>query len=237
MGELTKLQYETRVKLACGNVPDAHPIIAEGMHTTAINNAPNILIRENPDLFPEHHNNTWTVGPTTVGVNRVPLPENLYILQRVTHSSDAVPAGSPASDWTLVQETPLAMVNASTIGLFDKPVTLNGYPTVCDRKGNDLLFNATTQTGYETYLRMYGIAGEVPLVADGETFRMHRDFDTAIIQYATAETLEMMGQYERAAAVRAAAITGLQRMRGVVATERAARRMFYVPAGMPPFRW
>jgi hypothetical protein len=231
MGELTLAQYQTRVRLACGNVPVAHPVFAEGMHTTAINNAPNTLIRENPDLFPEHQDNTWTVGATIVGDNLIELPENLLILERVTCSRDAVVVGS---DWTAVQEYPVALISGHVIGLIDKPATTTGYPTMCDRKGNALWYNVTTQTGFTTYFRFYGVAGEVPLVGAGETFRMHRDFDTSIIQYATAETLEMMGQYDRAMEVRTAAERNLQKQRGVVARERAARPLRMTVAGMPP---
>lgn len=233
MGELTLAQYQSRVKLACGNVPDAHPVIAAGMHTTAINNAPNLLIRENADLFPEHQNNTWTIGPTVAGDDRVPLPENLNVLQRVRCSRDATPAGSPPSDWTLIQEYPVALVSAQTIGLLSKPTTASAYPTMCDRKANDLLYNATTQVGYETYFRVYGIAGELPLASSGETFRMHRDFDSVIIMYAVAEVFTMMGQYERAAATLAAAERTLQKSRSVVARERAARPVRVRIAGVP----
>lgn len=232
MGALTKAEYEERVKLACGNVPAAHPIIAAGMHTTAINNAPNWLIRANRDLFPEHNDNSWTIGPTAAGDDSVAIPANLLILEKVTHSEDAVPVGG--SDWTLIQERPVAIIsNVATIGLIAKPTTATGYPTMVARKGNVLVFNVTTSAGYETYFRLRGLAGEMRLSASGETFRMHEDFDSIIVQLAAAEVFEMIGQYDRADALRAAVGQKLSAMRSVVASERAARPVRVRVAGAP----
>lgn len=236
MGALTKAEYEARVKRACGNVPDSHPVVAEGMLTSAVNNAPNRLIRENPDLFPEHNNNSWTYGPTAVGDDSAPLPENLIVLERVTVSRDAIPTGTPASDWTLIQEHHVALPvsGVKTIGLIAKPTTTVGYPTFADRKGNFLVFNPTTQTGYTTYFRFYGLAGEEPLAADDDTFRMHEHFDTIIIHLAAAEVLTHMQQYELAGAKESVAERLIAGMRGgVVARERALRPVRMTVAGMP----
>lgn len=235
MSALTLAQFQSRVKLACGNIPDAHPVIAEDMHTTAINNAPNQLIRENPDLFPEHHNNSWTVGPTVATDNLIALPENLQVLERVTCSRDAVPVGVPASDWTLIHEYPVAMPSngASVIGMVAKPTTATGYPTICDRKGNFLLYNVTTQTGFTTYFRLYGTAGEARLTEPGHQFRMHPDFDTVIILYAAAEVLTMMDKTDRAMEKLAMAERLLAPQRSVVARERASRPIRVRIAGMP----
>src|SRR5690349_1213040 len=109
MGALTLAQYESRVLLACGNVPDDHPLVIAGMHTTAVNNAANNLIRENPDLFPEHNDNSWTVGATVDGDDSIEMPSNLLVLQRVVTSRDAVPSGSPPSVWSEITESPVAI--------------------------------------------------------------------------------------------------------------------------------
>jgi hypothetical protein len=223
MGALNLAEYQERVLLEVGNVAVA----------SAINKAPNTLIRENPDLFPEHQNNTWTTGPTVVGDNLIPLPSNLNVLQKVTCSRDAVPSGSPASIWTLIQEYPLGLVATHTIGLIAKPTTITGYPTMCDRKSNNLIYNPTTQTGFTTYFRFYGIAGEVPLVAPGDTFRMDEYWDDILIQIAAASTLKSMRHYDAAGEIMEDVRGALARMGGVVAKERASRPVRIRHAGMP----
>lgn len=233
MGALSLSQYQERVKLACGNLPDAHPIIAAGMHTTAINNAANNLIRENPDFFPEHQNNTWTIGATAAGDDDVSIPANLTELQRVTCSRDAIPSGAPPTGWTLIQETVVAMVRENVMGLLDRAVTTTDYPTMCARKGLLLKFYPATAAGFETYFRLYGIAGEAPLVEPDDTFRMHADFDSIIIQIAASEVLTMTGQIDAAAGILGAAERSLAKMRPVVARERALRPAMVRVAGFP----
>ena len=61
MGDMTRADYVQRVLLALDNMPTAHPVITAGMHLTAIDNAPNRLIRDYPDLFPEHHGDRKSV--------------------------------------------------------------------------------------------------------------------------------------------------------------------------------
>lgn len=239
MGALTLAQYQARVLLACGNPSSEHPVVAEGMHTTAINNAPNNLIRENPDLFPEHNDNSWTIGPTSnipagdSDDSWVKLPSNLVELQRVTISLDAVPSGTPPSGWSRIQEYPVAIIKESTLGLLAKTDASSGYPSMCARKANVLEYSPRTQAGYETYFRLRGIAGEVPLDSGDAKFLMHENFDSIIIQLATAEVLEMMQQYESAAGILSAAERKIAKMRGVVARERALRPARVRAAGWP----
>jgi len=122
------------------------------------------------------------------------------------------------------------------IGLLDKPATSTGYPTMCARKANALLYNVTTQTDFTTFFRLYGDAGELPLVGAGETFRMHRDFDELIVRISTASTLRYIpGRSGEADEIMNSVRTELSEMRGVVAIERAARPMRFTVAGMPPF--
>ena len=77
MGDLTLTQYRTRVLLALDNLSSDHPVVSGDLHTQAINDAANDLVREYPDLFPEHGaNRTWTTGPTVAGDNAFALPTN-----------------------------------------------------------------------------------------------------------------------------------------------------------------
>lgn len=237
MGELTRAEYEERVLLSLGNMPTSHPVIAAGMHTSALNNSANRLIRQNPDRFPEHLNRSWTIGPTNVSDNRVALPENMLILERVRSNALADDPTVDPGDWSSVQEQVVSMVRLDSISLTQKESTTGGFPVLCEHKANDLLYWPTTRTGYPCYLRLYGTSGEMPLAASGSTFRMHRDFDQAIVLLAAAEVAEAIGWYEKAAALTTLANERLESTVNVTAKERAGRRTVIRVAGEPGGRW
>jgi len=231
MGTLTLSGYQSRVLLTLGNLPSAHPVIAAGMHTTAINNAPNRLIRENPDLFPEHHGRSWTIGPTEAGSNRVAVPSNLLELQKV-HRNDS---DTDPTDWASEQEYIVTMPrNAVTvIGLLSKDTTTTGFPSMVTRKDSDLYYWPTTRADYECYFRVYGISGEEPLSAATDTFLMHRDYDQVIVLMAASEVAEAMGWIERAQELLALAGTRIKARGGITANERARKGGRVTMAGMP----
>lgn len=229
MGDLTRADYQTRVLLALGNLDSSHPVIAAGMHTTAINNAADRIFRIMPDLHPEHQNRSWTLGPTVAGESRTALPENLFNIEKVTctHSDD------DPGDWADVQEFIVAPVQATTIGLIAKPSTTTGYPTLYDRKATDLLYNPTTQAGYECYFRLYGTSREEPLASSGSTFRLNRAWDHVIVLLAAAETAEMIGWAEKAAELTAQANSRIESTVSIMGRERALRPAQMRPAGLP----
>lgn len=225
MGDLTLANYQTRVLLALGNLDTDHPVISGGLHTTAINDAANDLIRMYPERFPEHNDNTWTLGPTTVGLNTIALPSNLLVIEKVNRSDDAVPAGSPPSDWTSIKELLVSQLNTHTIGMSKKDSDVDGYPMSWDRKATNLLYWPTTRTGYTTYFRIYGLAGEERISAAGATFRMHRDYDEAIILFAASKVATLIGRPKRSAELEAAARRKVEGGLGVVNEEMGERRI------------
>lgn len=230
MGDLTRADYQERVLLALKNLRSSSPVVSAGIHTDAINHAVNRLIRMAPDMFPEHNNNSWTQGPTTVGANSIALPENLLVLRDVRCSDATVITNG---DWSSVKERVVPIVDTDTIGLLSKDSSVTGYPRVCDRKGNSLIYWPTTRTGYTTYLRFYGIAGEAALTADGSTFRTHRDFDAAIVFLAAEEVATYLGWTERAKELYAAAEAALATSANILGKERAIRALNIGIAGTP----
>jgi len=241
MSEMTRAEYAIRVRRALGNMPAEHPAIADGELFEAIDNAPNRIIRANPHLFPEHHGRSWTQGPTEVPDgdadppitgNRIPIPSNVYIIERVHRNESS----TDPNTWASTQEIPVVyLTDPGTLGLYSKTTTDTGYPTVCCRKDSDLMYHPTTATGFECFFRLYGISREIPLTSDESTFTMDRDFDRAIILMAASEIAESItGMGERAMELLTMAGTRIAERGGVVAIERAKRPMQYVPAGMPP---
>lgn len=238
MGTLTLADYKSRVLLTLNNVPTAHPVMAAGMHVTAINNAPNRLIRENPALFPEHHNRSWTIGPTAipdagppvVEGNRIPIPENLLVLEKVRQNGDSVNPGT----WASITENVVTMPSggAELIGLMQKDSDVTGYPIICARKDSDLMYYPTTRTGFTCYFRLYGISRELPLENDDDVFVMDRDWDQVIVLLAASETAEALGWAERAQELLAMAGSRIKQRGGVVARERAMRPNRVTIAGM-----
>jgi hypothetical protein len=105
VSDLTRAQYVERVLSALGNLDaTAHPLLVLGVHLTAIDNAPNRLIRQNPDLFPDHQNRSWTIGPTVVGANRIAIPRELLIINKLRRTDDvaiATTGDSNAGSFTL----------------------------------------------------------------------------------------------------------------------------------------
>lgn len=211
MSTMTLAQYQTRVLLALGNLSTAHPVISATMHTSAINDAANDLIRWYPDRFPEHSDNSWTLGPTVVGENKISLFDTgltystILVIDKVRRPKDEDATTDPAG-WEDTQEMVVSHTDVSTIGLQAKESSDSGYPRLYDRKGNYLMYHPTTRTGYTTYLRIYGLAGEVRLVGASETFRIGPDFDEAVILLAAAKVAMFMpGRAARSMELEAAA--------------------------------
>jgi len=232
MGDLTLAQYQSRVLLLLNNTRTTHPAVVAGLHTQAINDAANDLIRMYPNRFPEHNGNSWTIGPTTVGDNLVALPSNLLAIDRVHHSQDATITPSDPDTWNTVQERYVAPITKGTIGLLSKSAS-TGYPTLWDRKSTNLLYFPTTATGYATYFRIYGLAGELKLSAAGDTFRLHRDFDEAVTLLAASKFAEVIGQPERSFELEASTKRKMTGGMSVTGRERMARPMTITVRGMP----
>lgn len=204
MGALTLSQYQTRVRRMLGNLGATHPVISDGLHTEAINHAANRIIRmvlggngSIISLFPEHNNNSWTTGPTIVGDNYTAAPDNCLFIERITRPSDDDTPSSNPGDGADTTETIVSRSTVQTIGLLSKSSSDTGYPRLWARKGNNILYYPTTRTGYTSYLRIYGVARETYLSAAGDTFRLHEDWDSAIVELAASEVAMTMGWSER----------------------------------------
>lgn len=221
MGNLNLGQYETAVLGALDGLRANHPLVVANEHTRCINDAANDLIRWFPNHFPEHKKKrTWSTGPTTVGENQIALPENLNVLERVVHSGgETITDG----DWTAVRERYMAPFTTETIGLLDKSTSRTGYPTLWDRKGVNLIYFPTTQTGFTTTFRFYGSSGEIRLTASGDTFRMNRDFDQVIILLAASKMAMLVGYLDRSIALETAARRIMTSGQSVVGRELAAK--------------
>lgn len=211
MSDLTLANYQKEVLLLLGNISTNHPVISDGLHTRAINNAANDLIRWYPDRFPEHNDNSWTLGPTTIGTNKITLVDTtlgystIITIDNVHRPEDSVAATDP-DGWEDTKEVVVAHSNVATIGLQTKSSTEVGYPRIYDRKGNYLMYHPTTRTGYRSYLRIYGLADEVRLIAAGDTFRMSANFDEAVILLAASKVaMYMPGRTQRSTELEAAA--------------------------------
>lgn len=237
MGTLTLADYTSRVLKQLRNLPTAHPVVTEGFVLTAINNAPNRLIRENRDLFPEHHARSWTVGPTEVPAtgppiiagNRIPIPDNLLELHKVRTNQSSVNPGTWASTQEYVVTMPTNGVDV--IGLSSKETT--GWPSMCGRKDSDIMYWPTTSAGFECYFRLYGVSRELALENDDDTFLMDRDFDQVIVLLAASEVAEVIGWTDRASELLQMAGSRLNPLKGIVGRERAQRRINVRIAGMP----
>lgn len=211
MSDMTLADYQAEVLLTLGNLSTSHPLIARGMHTRAINAAADDLIRWYPDRFPEHNDNSWTIGPTVAGENKVTLLDStlgystILVIDKVHRPEDSAASTDP-DGWEDTQEVPVSHSDVSTIGLMTKSASDTGYPSLYDRKGNYLIYHPTTRAGYESYLRVYGLAGEVHLVAAGDTFRMAANFDEALTLLAASKVaMYMPGRMQRSTELEAAA--------------------------------
>jgi hypothetical protein len=229
VGDLTLSQYQSAVIRTCGNVESTHPVISAGDHTRAINAAVNELIRMFPDKFPEHHNRSWTLGPTVVGTSRVALPSSMLYVSRVRHSGSS----TDPTTWASTREQPVEKFTPELIGLLDKASTVTGYPTHWTRKNNDLLIYPTPQTGYTCYLRVYGASREDALTAAGQAFRTDADWDDPIVLLASSRVSLLMDRPERAAELRAEAERILGTSMSAPAAERRTGPSYIVIAGTP----
>lgn len=199
MGILTLADFRIETRQALGNMPTSHPMVTLSILDRAINNAPNRLIRmafggngQNVDLFPEKHN-SWTIGPTVVGNNRIALDADILIPLELRSSES-----STSPTWANTQEKLVVLTKTTTIGLLSKETTETGYARLWARKANDILYHPTTRTGYVDYFRVYGIAREVAISAGGDTFTLNADWDRVIVRLAAEDIARMMSWTNRA---------------------------------------
>lgn len=205
MGEFTFAEYKERVLLALGNLSTAHPSVIKNVHGKAVNDAPNDLIRLFPDKFPEFNDNSWTLGPTVAGENKVTMLTSsapILVLDSLRRPRDEDAATDPAG-WEDTNEVIVSHSDVRTIGLLAKGATEVGFPRLYDRKGNFIMYHPTTRAGYESYLRAYGLAGEQRLVSPSSTFRMSADFDEAIVLFAAAKLAVSIQRYARSRELKA----------------------------------
>lgn len=231
MGDLNLTALKSAVLRTLANVQADHPMVAAGDDVRCINDAANDLIRWYPLHFPEHaKSRSWTDGPTVAGSNKVALPDNLVVLERVVHSNGAT---ITSGDWSAAREQFMAPFTVETIGLLEKSNTRTGFPTLWDRKVTELVYYPTTQAGFETTFRFYGISGETPLSAGGDTFRMHRDFDPIVVLLGASKLAMLIGYTERAVELETAARRAMTSGRGVVGREREKKPMTVTSALCP----
>lgn len=241
MSDMTRADYAAAVLLAIGNRSTAEPIVAAGLHFRAINTGVNRMVRQFPEFFPEHQNRTWTIGPTVVagtldgdGVaypgNRIELPANLDVIERLTRNDSAVDPGS----WADVREQPVAMpINAAyVVGLTGGDS--DARPSLAGRKDSDLVYWPTTTAGFECYFRLWGTSIEVPLTADAHKFTTAEKWDTAIIKMGASILCGFYpGKGERAKELMAEVAQEFGVGTSVMGRERARRTMRMTIAGMP----
>jgi hypothetical protein len=231
MGDLNLSQYQTRVLLLNNNLPSTDPNVTAGLHTQAINDAANDLVRDYPDLFPEHGaNRTVTQGPTIVGDNAIAIPDTLVTVHRVTHSNGTT---ITSGDWSSVEEKFVGPISAETIGLLNKDSDVTGYPQQWDRKANQIYYYPTTRTGYTTYFRLYGTSNETRLSASGDTFRLHRDYDECVVLYAASKLALILGETARHAELEASYKRIVDNGLRVLARERAKKGIMFTAAMCP----
>lgn len=227
MGNLNLSQYQAAVLRAAGNIRASVPAVLAGDHTRSINWAANQLIREYPEHFIEHLDNSWTLGPTEVGKNKIALADNVLIIDAVRTSDDATidttDSDTLAASWASTPEKILYPTSIERIGILNKAATTTGYPRRWARYGKALMYNPTTRTGYTTYLHIHGMAGEIPLTAAGNTFRLHYDYDEAVITKAAARFARIIGQKERADELEADVKRMMQEGVNIVARERVTK--------------
>lgn len=199
MGYLTLADYRIEVRQALGNMPTSHPMVTLSVLDRAINAAPNRLIRmafggngTNVDLFPEKHN-SWTIGPTVVGNNRIAMDADILVPLRVQRAES-----SSSPTWANTQEKLVSPATPALIGLMKKASTDVGYAALWTRKANDIMYHPTTRTGYVDYFRIYGIARESRITAPGATFTLIEDWDSAIVKLAAEDIARKMGWTSRA---------------------------------------
>ena len=202
MGNMNLGQMQAAVLRALDNLRSNHPMVVAGDHTRCINDAAADVIRLFPERFVEHHDRSWTTGPTAVSADLISLPNNLLVLQKVRHSDGAT---ITAGDWSSIEEKVVSHVSVETIGLLNKVTTIADYPRLYDRKGTNLLYHPTTRTGFTTTFRFYGISRETPISAAGDTFRMDRDFDEVIVLLGAAKLARLIGYSDRAVELETAA--------------------------------
>lgn len=199
MGNLTLADYRIEVRQTLGNMPTSHPMYSLSLIDRAINQAPNRLIRmafggngQNLDLFPEKHN-SWTIGPTVVGNNRIAMDADILVPLALRSSES-----STSPTWADTQEKTVSRSLSSTIGLLSKSSTETGYARLWDRKANDIIYHPTTRTGYVDYFRVYGLARETAISSSGATFTLNADWDDHIVLLAAEKIARKMSWTERA---------------------------------------
>ena len=131
MSTLVLATYQTLVRRALGNIPTSFPQLDDGMDITAINAAPNTLIRRYPQHFPECRNHTWTIGPTIVGDNTIALPAQSSFTNQPANDGVEV-ISSSAADTT--QTATVIGTTYGTINVVRETVSLNGVTQVATTK-------------------------------------------------------------------------------------------------------
>lgn len=198
MGDYNLTGYQNLVIGMIDELESDNPRVVAGDHTDCINWAANNLIRMFPDRFPEHQDNTWVSGPTTVSYNYLAIADNILAIDCVNQTEGAtVSAVTPGLSLAGIAEEPVAKTNAGIIALLNKSTTTTGYPKLWARQGTNLLYHPTTQTGYTTTFIIHGLAGEVPLSSGGATFRLHRDYDEIVALLAAAKMARICGFTDR----------------------------------------
>lgn len=201
MGTLTLADYRVEVRLSLGNLPTSHPLYTQSLVDRAINQAPNRLIRmafggngQLVHLFPEKHN-SWTIGPTVVGRNRIALDSDILVPLDVRSSES-----STSPTWADTQERVVSGPKTpQLIGLLNKDATaVTGYAKLWTRKANDIMYHPTTRTGFVDYFRVYGIAREAPITSAGATFTLSEDWDDHIVLLAAERVARKMSWTDRA---------------------------------------
>ncbi|MFA6958577.1 MAG: hypothetical protein WC538_22130 [Thermoanaerobaculia bacterium] len=224
MAKFTRAEFNAAVRMSCGNWPaSGHPVVDLGIIDKAVVNAANRLIRENPDHFPEHQDNSWTVGPTADGDDYIDLPSNMIMLDRVARNESST---DPAT-WVSVREQKVALQSMEVVSQLDRDDPPEQYPFIAARKGTILKYYPPTVTGKECYFRVWGLAGESDLSAAGSTFRLDERWDSAIVLLAASEVLESANQNDLAAEKYVQANERIKRLSGgslVVMAREAARR-------------
>lgn len=234
MSTLTMANMQAEVLLTLNNEQTDHPLISAGLHVRAINEAVNRLIRMvgNADLFPEKHVRLATAAATSVSANTISIPSTATPLAIVTKVTCTESSSAPTLAATT--EKPLGESDMETIGLLNKATTTTGYPKLWARYGESILYHPTTQTGYTTYLVVYGIAEEAALVSGAATtFGLNARWDQAIVFLAAADVAMKMGYADRAVELDDWAKRRIADSVNIMARQRNSRRFSLRAAWAP----
>lgn len=190
---------QTRVALACGNMPSNDPWY--GYLDDHINEAANAVIllsiasnKRNVNLFPELRSRRWS--DVTVDAQGYMLkPSTALVIESMTYTKSTTVYNASTDTEYKTREEP----DQERFALMDKTAT--GYPSIWCEASNSILIWPTpssSPTNYLTQVVFRGLRKEAALSAAGDTYQMNEVFHPVVVDYATYLTMYRMGWHDEA---------------------------------------